>query len=128
MPGLMSTCSKCGTQFHWNSDSQEPPLCPKCGYDTIFNGKRTPNFKSSEGCFIATACYGTPDCREVLQLRRFRDEVLSESRLGRVFISQYYFLSPPFARLLQKIRILRTVVKYSIVKPVGFIASRFPKQ
>jgi len=42
------------------------------------------------GCFVATTVYGDADCREVRALRRFRDEVLARSRLGRLFIAFYY--------------------------------------
>jgi primosomal protein N' len=40
MPGVIATCSKCGTRFTWDSDIQEASLCPKCGYDTVKRGKR----------------------------------------------------------------------------------------
>lgn len=49
---------------------------------------------SSGGCYIATAIYGSYDCPQVWTLRRFRDESLSQTLLGRVFISIYYALSP----------------------------------
>jgi len=53
------------------------------------------------GCYIATAVYGSYDAPEVLVLRRFRDEFLAHSVLGRSFINIYYFLSPPFAERLK---------------------------
>jgi len=40
MPGVTSTCSKCGASFFWDTDLQEAPFCPKCGYDTVYDGKR----------------------------------------------------------------------------------------
>ncbi|TFC34118.1 CFI-box-CTERM domain-containing protein [Cryobacterium sp. TMT2-42-4] len=46
------------------------------------------------GCYVATAVYGTYDCRELWVLRRFRDETLSTSRLGRAFTAVYYAVSP----------------------------------
>jgi hypothetical protein len=46
------------------------------------------------GCYIATAVYGTYESRELWVLRRFRDETLATSSLGRVFISAYYAVSP----------------------------------
>ena len=33
MPAVITTCGKCGTQFQWNSDFQEMPDCPRCGYN-----------------------------------------------------------------------------------------------
>lgn len=46
------------------------------------------------GCYIATCVYGSYDCPEVWVLRRFRDRILSNSYLGRLFIRIYYALSP----------------------------------
>ena len=41
MPDVISTCSKCGAKFGWNTDAfAEGPLCPQCGYDTLYGGKR----------------------------------------------------------------------------------------
>ena len=50
-----------------------------------------------EGCYIATAVYGSYDCREVWILRRYRDTVLRSTAPGRLFIRIYYALSPRFA-------------------------------
>jgi cold shock CspA family protein len=52
------------------------------------------------GCFIATAVYQNPDAREVVELRRFRDEFLMTSRLGRGFVKLYYTISPAIASYL----------------------------
>ena len=63
-----------------------------------------------EGCYIATAVYGSYDVPEVMTLRRFRDETLRNSVLGRWFIRVYYRLSPPIAnRLKNATRINRFV-------------------
>lgn len=48
-------------------------------------------------CFIATACYGSYDCRQVQELRSFRDEVLRKSHAGRILVYWYYRLSPAVA-------------------------------
>jgi hypothetical protein len=47
-----------------------------------------------EGCYIATAVYGSYDCSQVMILRRYRDNVLSTHFFGRAFIRAYYFVSP----------------------------------
>lgn len=52
------------------------------------------NSSSSEGCYIATAVYGSYDCPEVWVLRRFRDRYLKKYALGRLFIKFYYAFSP----------------------------------
>lgn len=50
--------------------------------------------KSSGGCYVATAVYGSYDCPEVWTLRRFRDKTLSETWYGKLFIRFYYAVSP----------------------------------
>lgn len=50
------------------------------------------------GCYIATAVYGSYDCPEVWILRRYRDYFLSNSLLGRGFISIYYAVSPTLVK------------------------------
>lgn len=63
----------------YNSDYQAPPY-------------------STGGCYIATSIYGTYDCPAVWTLRRFRDNILNNSYLGRLFIRIYYFSSPKLIR------------------------------
>lgn len=68
----------------------------------------TPRSRDSR-CFIATAVYGLNDVRTE-ELRRFRDESLAASKVGRVVISVYYAVSPGFARWLDRSPRLRAVV------------------
>ncbi|MBW1794186.1 MAG: ankyrin repeat domain-containing protein [Deltaproteobacteria bacterium] len=35
MPDLLTTCGKCGVQYSWNSDFQDYPNCPRCGYNAV---------------------------------------------------------------------------------------------
>ncbi len=49
---------------------------------------------SSEGCYIASAVYGSYDCPQVWTLRRYRDYKLRQTTLGRLFVKLYYFISP----------------------------------
>lgn len=46
------------------------------------------------GCYVATAVYGSYEAPEVMVLRRWRDEFLAYSALGRQFIRIYYATSP----------------------------------
>lgn len=52
--------------------------------------------KSNTNCFIATACYKDVYCEEVVFFRWYRDNRLSKSIFGRMFIKTYYFVSPYF--------------------------------
>ncbi|MED9891881.1 CFI-box-CTERM domain-containing protein [Ruminococcus champanellensis] len=55
--------------------------------------------KKKQGCYIATCVYGSYDCPQVWQLRRFRDLTLRRSYLGRLFIQCYYAVSPTLVRV-----------------------------
>ena len=74
--------------------------------------------QSTGGCFIATACYESPDCREVETLRQFRDLRMMPFPLGRCLIAAYYWFSPPIARLLKRHDTLRASVREHIMKPI----------
>lgn len=65
-----------------------------------YQGKNHPSSSSGGGCYIATAVYGSYDCPEVWTLRRYRDNILSRTILGRLFIKVYYVISPHIVDLL----------------------------
>lgn len=75
--------------------------------------------ETREGCFIATAVYGSYDHPQVLQLRRFRDDCLKQSHWGRGFIRVYYYFSPALARKLHYnslfARMIRRFLNHCIV-------------
>jgi len=52
----------------------------------------------TSGCYVATCVYGSYDCQEVWTLRRFRDDTLSNSWLGKHFIKMYYATSPKIVK------------------------------
>lgn len=54
--------------------------------------------KSSGGCYVATAVYGSYDCPQVWTLRRYRDYTLAETWYGRLFIRTYYAISPTIVK------------------------------
>lgn len=54
--------------------------------------------KTSTGCYVATAVYGSYDCPEVWTLRRYRDYTLAETWYGRAFIRTYYAISPTLVK------------------------------
>jgi hypothetical protein len=59
------------------------------------------NAKRNEGCYIATMAYGDYDHPQVLLLRKYRDERLMQSCLGRLFVKTYYFISPKLVKILR---------------------------
>ena len=56
------------------------------------------NTDNSGGCYVATCVYGSYDCPQVWTLRRFRDNTLAETMLGRTFIRTYYAISPTLVK------------------------------
>lgn len=54
--------------------------------------------QTSNGCYVATAVYGSYDCPQVWTLRRFRDYTLAETWYGRAFIHTYYTISPTLVK------------------------------
>lgn len=74
--------------------------------------------QTSQGCFIATACYTSYDHPTVLYLRRFRDERLSKTVLGRSFVRLYYRFSPFWANLIAKSQIAQEGVKMIFIRPM----------
>ena len=83
--------------------------------DVTVNGRKIDSPKRS-GCYIATAVYGSYDAPEVLVLRRFRDEILSRSLAGRIFIQVYYFVSPALAKWIGKNGIVRRLLDKLVKK------------
>lgn len=68
--------------------------------DPVKTDSDMPSKKS--GCYVATCVYGSYDCPPVWTLRRFRDDILSKSVLGRSFIKFYYSVSPTIVRIFGK--------------------------
>ena len=86
--------------------------------------KRRIEWREKRKCYIATAVYGSYDAPQVLVLRRFRDEVLEESVLGRIFIKTYYRLSPPLARQLKNKRCLNASVRRFLDKIESYLSEK----
>jgi len=63
------------------------------------------------GCFIATAAYGSYLHPRVAELRDFRDRYLLTNVPGRLFVSLYYWLSPPVAEVIGKHEWMRVAAR-----------------
>ncbi len=70
------------------------------------------------GCYIATAVYGSYDCPQVWTLRRYRDNTLAKTWVGRAFIRTYYFISPTLVKLFGKTNWFRLLWKPYLDKKV----------
>lgn len=82
----------------------------------------------SEGCYIATAVYGSYEAPEVMTLRSYRDNVLKKTALGRWFIRTYYRLSPPVAERLKDAHRINRFVRSILDKWVEKLNRRFGRK
>jgi hypothetical protein len=96
-----------------NGGTSQPQLGGGLNFD---NCGDCGDFSPDCDCFIATAVYGSRDAREVISLRRFRDEKLMCYSIGRLFIRTYYKISPPIANYLRKAPYCARVVRYILSK------------
>src|SRR5205823_7907251 len=72
-------------------------------------------------CFIATAAYGSYWHPLVRSLRRFRDQVLMKTALGRDLVSFYYSWSPALAEVIEDTPFLKWVFRV-VLLPVAVFA------
>ena len=66
------------------------------------------------GCYIATAVYGSYDCPEVWTLRRFRDYRLKRTAPGRAFVRCYYAVSPALVKRFGNAEWLKQLVRHPL--------------
>lgn len=81
-------------------------------------------------CFIANSAFGTPDNPTVVDLCRFRDQILSQSSTGRVFIGFYYRVSPKIAVGMDCLPIVKKPIR-TLLRGVAFCVNKsfpLPKQ
>jgi hypothetical protein len=80
--------------------------------------------RSSGGkCFIATAALGSPQAKEVVRLRSFRDAFLGQYHLGRAFIKFYETTSPPIAYVIAQSSFARLMTRIFLVRPARWLAN-----
>jgi hypothetical protein len=91
--------------------------CKACGRQSALSGSRSEEAKN--GCFVATAVYGSRHAKEVRVLYDFRDRVLSTNRLGRFLVSRYYLVSQKVVPWVSSPGPLRTLARFLIGAVVG---------
>ncbi len=93
------------------------------GYYSKFYRKKKRKRKN-DGCYIATSVYGSYNCPEVYTLRRFRDEYLRSSIIGRAFIATYYAISPTVVKLFGQTRWFNSFWKKRLDKLVELLNAK----
>jgi hypothetical protein len=76
------------------------------------------------GCYIATCVYGSYDCPEVWTLRRFRDEHLAVSWVGRFFIRTYYKVTPSIIEVFGSSKLLVSISRVMLNKLIRSLQLR----
>jgi len=77
---------------------------------TVLYGNEV-SFSTEDGCFIATAAYGSIFADEVRAFRSFRDRFLMHSSVGQKLIAVYYRASPHLADFIRDNGVLRAMVR-----------------
>ena len=117
-------CKQEGTTYRrmagWEVDDYEELRQEKLQTAQQQKATETTKKTANNGCFIATATYGTPLANEVDLLMRFRDENLARFRAGQVFIAIYYRLSPPVANVIKQSRVLRAITRAAL-RPIVWL-------
>lgn len=72
------------------------------------------------GCFITTACYGTPMAEEVKILSTFRDKYLLTNPTGQAFVRLYYKYSPSVAKYIRERKSLKAIIR-ECLEPIVWI-------
>ncbi len=131
--------------YQWNSDTtlwekvtitevEETDLDAPIGYITAevtsfgkinyfaLGTEIIPPSGGDSGCFIATAVYGTEMAKEVIALKRFRDNHLMNNRAGQAFVRWYYRHSPPVANFIRDKKLLKATVRVGL-RPLLWLAN-----
>lgn len=78
-------------------------------------------FVTLEGCFVATAAYGSDLGAELDMLRRFRDRHLQTNAAGQLFVASYYSLGPALARVIARDERVRATAREAL-RPLVAVA------
>ncbi len=76
---------------------------------------------NGQGCFIATAAYGSMMAPEVDTFRKFRGKFLMSSELGRWFSRTYYKYSPPLAEIIHQSEALKFLARLVLLPMLLFV-------
>ena len=72
--------------------------------------------ENNTSCYIATMAYGNYNHPQVMELRRFRDNFLSKTIIGRNFIKLYYKYSPSLVEKLKNKHKINLIIRKGLDK------------
>lgn len=100
---------------NWNIKVTGPEAKP----EEMESGEESEEKDSDEeGCFIATAVYGSASAEDIDVLRSFRDKVLLTDPVGKKLVHTYYNFSPPLAEVISHQPIARFMIREMGIKPI----------
>lgn len=76
------------------------------------------NIEKKNGCYIATLCYGSYECDEVLTLKKYRDQILTKKTYGKIIIAFYNLFSPKLVAILFNKTKFNTTIKNILIEPI----------
>lgn len=97
---------------------------PNYSSPVLYEAEKLMDSKEKAGCYIATCVYGSYDCSQVWTLRRFRDDILAETGVGRLFIQFYYMLSPKLVECFGETRWFKNFWRKILDKMVLYFQSK----
>ena len=124
-PGSGKLKMKAFQQKQWNSTKRSLKR------DAAIFGIGKKRRRKKRGCYIATCIYGSYDCPQVWTLRRYRDQRLAQSLIGRAFIHCYYAVSPIMVNLFGNTRFFQRFWKAFLDRMIrrlneqGFSSGRY---
>jgi hypothetical protein len=118
------TCPECGEKVDHGHASRAAKKTRKgfyTGSGIDMSDEEHDKVDGKSGCFVATACYGSPMAPEVATFRRWRDRDLKTSSPGRLFVRTYYRFSPGPADLIRGSPAARWLVRAAILEPMRLL-------
>lgn len=102
---------------HWRYKNSRCGYNEKCNY---FEEEET----SSTVCYLATCVYKSYDKPQVCVLRRFRDDCLSKTKIGRATVYTYYKIAPKLIKHFGNNKIFNKIVKSILDRFVKYLIKR----